>query len=93
MEQDTFAFDDEDHQTANPTYDWNWWDPWPEGLSHQAYLILQLRRDLRAIEDAYTEEEREFFKRRVVMYRDTYNTHKRKEAAAPQGPSTRSATT
>lgn len=93
MEQDTFAFGDDAGDKVDPVYDWDWWDILPRGLSHQARLILQLRRDLRAVEESYSEEDREFFKQRIVMYRDTYNANKCKEAATPQGPSTRSAAT
>ena len=86
MTQNSFAFGEEQQ---DPVYDWNPWDPWPEGLSHQAYLILQIRRDLRAAAEATEDEMREFFQERVVRYRDTYNANKRKEAE-PQDPSSRS---
>ncbi len=90
MEQDSFAFGDDTGGKADPAYDWDWWDVWPEGLSHQARLLLQLKRDLRAVGEATYDEEREFFKQRIAAYTKAYNANK--AAAAPQGPSPRNAT-
>lgn len=86
MKQDSFSFGEDPGEKVNPAYDWDWWDLWPEGLSYQAYMILQIRRDLRALKEALEEEDRVFFQHRIDMYRDAYNETK-KEAAASQGPS------
>jgi hypothetical protein len=52
-------------------YDWNWWDPWPDGLSDRQQMILQIRRDLRALEECEEcdEDERDFFAQRIAGFR------------------------
>lgn len=89
MKQDIFTFGEPEPaapEVVLPAYDWDFYDPWPLGLSHQAYLILQIRRDLRARDEVQEEWQREFFEGRIVQYRDTYNANK---AAEPRGPSPR----
>lgn len=50
------------------TYDWNWWDPWPAGLTQREYATLQIKRDLRAIAEG-EEDDTFLFRDRVAAFR------------------------
>jgi hypothetical protein len=59
---------DEPVASGPRVYTWNWWDPWPAGLSERDRQMRQIGRDLRAIEECDADE-RPFFEARVAVYK------------------------
>jgi hypothetical protein len=52
-------------------YGWEWWDPWPADISVKDQYLLQIKRDMRGVEECEEEDERVFLQQRIESYRET----------------------
>lgn len=77
MKQDLFDWEAAEEPISKPTpvsseiqveSKWEWWDPWPEGLTVREQYMRQVGRDRRALEECHEESERQFFLARIVAY-------------------------
>jgi hypothetical protein len=48
---------------------WLWWEDLPPAVDHATALLLQVRRDLRALREAESADLRTFFEDRIAAYR------------------------
>lgn len=89
-EQDLFNFDDDTESQseppAAPKYSWNWWDPWPDGLTDRQYLILQIARDMRALEEETDPEYEDFYALRILAYREDVKKMDGDQSETPSKP-------
>ncbi len=68
MEQQTFFDDDFQPPPSGPS--WQWHDAWPDGLTHRQYLIMQIARDMRALDEELDDDMKAFFAERIAAYQD-----------------------
>lgn len=73
-------------EPAQKTYSWSWGDAWPDGLTHRQYLVMQIVRDKRALEEETDPEYQEFFTNRISAYQQTVRAMDGDEQSSQQTP-------
>jgi hypothetical protein len=68
--QEFLSFEEEEPPDVAPpsSIRWNWWDPWPIGLTPKQECLLQVKRDMRALQEC-DQDERGFFIERLAAFR------------------------
>lgn len=69
MKQDLFNFDED--EAPQKTYSWTWDDPLPEGLTERQYAVLEIKRELRHLEEAPADQH-PYFAERVEKMRQAF---------------------
>lgn len=95
MAQAFFNFDDEEPPASPPPVrapapvqkvTWEWWDPWPEGLSKREQARYQIARDMRAFAEEDDPEMQLFFADRIASFQEWIKEMDRDERSAQLTP-------